>query len=158
MSELYSYSKNKMKMLVSTDYKKFNKQTNLITYGNVLSGTQHSNYIRSTNEVESYGNKLQVGELRNYDLKFFTPNFDNEMKNYFKQYTDKCCLYEFYTYNKEKKDVIGWLVYDNEHNHLLKYHVNNNFKYQQKGKSVLDLVHQIIFKVANKVRNLKGEI
>ena len=160
MNNLYDYNKRGTRMLVDTDYKKFNKQTNYITYGNVISGTQYSNYIRGNEELENYGNKFEFGELRNYDLKFFIPYFDNEMSDYFRQFTEKCCLYEFYTYNKEKreKEVIGWLVFDYTHTHLLKYHVRDNFKYQNKGKSVLDLMNKIIYSTANKVRDLKGVI
>lgn len=145
-SGLYTYNKRGTRMLVSTDYKEFNNQTNFISNGNVIANTQYSMNIRNVFETDCNGCSFDVGELRRYDLKFFIQNFDYEMKRFFNEFKENCYLYEFSIYNKkkERKKVIGWLVYNEQHNHLLKYHVSDDFKFYNKGKSVLDLADKII--------------
>ena len=62
MSELYTWSKNGMKMILNTDFKKFNKQTNYISNGNVIANTQYSNYIRPYNtRINPVGEVVEKG-------------------------------------------------------------------------------------------------
>ena len=146
MENLYSWNKRGTRMLIDTGYKRFDKQTNFISYGNVLSNTQYSFYIRNKFDTECNGSNFETGELRNFDLKYFTKYFDNNMKEFFNQFFGSCCLYEFSVYNKKnnQKDVIGWLVFDYSHTHLLKYHVNNYFRFLNKGNKVLNKMQKII--------------
>lgn len=113
-NKMYSWSKNGMKMIIDSGYKTFDKQTNYLSSGNVISSTQYSNYIRPYNEiVNPIGNKVEKGHLRNYDLKYFSKNL---MTNGFKDWLDnltkntKVIIYEYFIYRNRDKEVIGWLV------------------------------------------------
>ena len=158
MENLYSWNKRGTRMLVDTGYRRFDKQTNYISYGNVITNTQYSMYIRDKFETECNGSNYETGELRNFDLEYFTKYLDNNMKEFFNQFFSSCCLYEFSVYNKNnnQREVIGWLVYNKEHTKLLKYHINNNFRYAEKGKSVLDKMQKIIENHTTRVKEMKG--
>lgn len=113
MDKLYSWSKNGMKMIINTDFKKFNKQTNCISKGSALSNTQYSNYIRPYNKrINPAGELVERGYLQNYDLQYFNLDGYNNLKDFIKKQDHAVILYEFFVWNKDKKDVIGWLVQD----------------------------------------------
>jgi hypothetical protein len=59
------------KMHFESAHKTFNKQTDLITEGNVWSTTQHSGYIRPYTEVECNSFTFKPGDLQTADLKPF---------------------------------------------------------------------------------------
>lgn len=128
MEELYTWSKNGMKMIIDSGYKTFDKQTNYITSGNVISNTQFGNYIRpyfeTTNPV---GQKVKEGYLREYDLKYFKRN---EMSNTFKDWLynvtriKKMILYEFFIYRNDNREVVGWLVEDSNTGKVIGQEIN----------------------------------
>ncbi|MBO7695721.1 MAG: hypothetical protein J6T10_24085 [Methanobrevibacter sp.] len=160
MENLYSWNKRGTRMLIDTGYRRFDKQTNYVSYGNVISNTQYSMYIRDKFETECNGSNCETGELRNFDLEYFTKYFDNNMKEFFNQFFGRCCLYEFSVYNKKnnQREVIGWLVFDYSHTHLLKYHVNDYFRFLDKGNKVLDKMQKIIENHTTRVKEMKGVI
>ena len=53
---------NPNKMHFESDYKLFNKQTNVISRGNVIANTQYSTYIRPYSKIKNYG---YVGKKEN---------------------------------------------------------------------------------------------
>lgn len=108
MSELYKYSKNGMKMIIDSGYKLFDKQTNYIGRGNVISNTQHSNYIRPYSETECNGQINEKGHLTNYDLQYFS--IPNWLRKKIIENDEQVCLYEFMTYRNGEENIIGWLV------------------------------------------------
>lgn len=112
MGKLYKWSENGMKMIIESDFKAFNKQTNYISQGNVCANTQYSNYIRNYNEIECNGNTYEKGFLQEYDLKFFTC-IPQRLKDYIKNSNQKMVLYEFFIWKNQKKDVIGYLLEEN---------------------------------------------
>ena len=131
---LYTWNKNGMKMLINSDYKTFNKQTNLITNGNVISNTQYSNYIRIA--------------YIDYDLKHF--NIDDFLSEFIRNLTSDFTLYEFFIRDtKGNKNVVGHLVeqggniiYNRVFTRTIKDF--NNIKVYEKKKSVLNLCKAII--------------
>lgn len=116
MSNLYKWNKNSMKMIINTEFKAFNKQTNLITNGNCISNTQYSNYIRKYDNADN-------GKLFNYDLQYFS--ISEGLKNYIKSLDKEIVLYEFFIYNKNQKNIIGWII-DNDN--TMETYVNNQYK------------------------------
>lgn len=116
MNKLYKWSKNKMKMIINSDFTTFNNQTNLITSGNCISNTQYSNYIRKYDNADN-------GKLFNYDLQYFS--ISEGLKNYIKSLDKEIILYEFFVYNKNQKNIIGWII-DNDN--TMEIYVNNQYR------------------------------
>lgn len=115
MEELYKWSKNGMKMIINSDFKKFNNETNDISTGNVLSNTQYSNYIRPYEEEKCNGQVFEKGHLQKYDLQFFDLTNANEIKDYIKNTNHGITLYQFFTHDKNgDRDIIGWFIEDNK--------------------------------------------
>lgn len=139
-SLFYKWSKNNNKMIINSDFKEFNKQTNLITTGNVIAKTMYGSYIRPYNETKCNGLTFEIGHLFEYDLQFF--HISNRFKEYIKSLNKKVILYEIFIYRKGKKDIIGWLVEDNGKiicDLLRETKGNYNKRY-----SALDMVRKII--------------
>lgn len=65
------FNKSGMKMIIDSGYKTFDKETNLITTGNVWANTQQSGYIRPYDEVINGGYVGKPGDFLKYDLQFF---------------------------------------------------------------------------------------
>ena len=110
-SKFYMWSKSGNKMIINSKFKEFNKQTNLITSGNVIANTMWGLYIRPYNETECNGLTFKEGELFNSDLQHF--HISNSMREYIKSLNRQVILYEIFIYRNGKKDVIGWLIEDN---------------------------------------------
>ena len=106
-SKFYSWSKNGNKMIIHSDFKEFNKQTNCISKGNQITNTIYGNYIRPYNEIECNGQKHDKGYLFYYDLKFFHINYD--IKEYIKSLNKAIILYELFIYKKRSKRC-NWVV------------------------------------------------
>lgn len=131
---LYKWNKSGMKMLIDSDYKTFNKQTNLITNGNVISNTQYSNYIRV--------------DYIDYDLKYF--NIDGFLSEFIRNLTSNFTLYEFFIRGKNRnKNIIGHLVEQDGkiiYNRVFTKTIRdfNNVKIYEKKESALNLCKAII--------------
>ena len=115
MSKFYKWNKSGSRVTLDTKLKTFNTQTNLITIGNVIADTQYSNYIRPYNEIECNNKIYNKGELRDYDLQFFTLN--EKVRNYVLKHTEteSGILYQFHFYNvRKEKIIIGWIFEQNK--------------------------------------------
>lgn len=140
-SNFYTWSKNGMKMIINSDFKEFNKQTNCITSGNVIANTLYGNYIRTWNTTECNGLTFPEGHLFEYDLKFF--NISSEIKNYIKSLNKMVCLYEVFIYRNGKKDILGWLIEDE--GEIIYTRVNHEIKTNyNKRYSAIDTVKKIL--------------
>lgn len=148
MEKLYTWSKNGMKMIINTDFKEFNKQTNCISSGNAIANTQYSNYIRPYKETKGYGfTTFQEGHLQNYDLKFFN-KVTQEIRDILRNQEKSVCLYEFFIYRNHVKDVIGHIIVkDNEVIYKKVYNrLFLNYDRLLKRQNVLDYCEKIILK------------
>ena len=104
---------NGNKMKFESGFATFDKQTNYISKGAVISNTQYSNYIR--------GN-----EFRDYDLKLFH-NLPNFIRNILNQINYQTILYEFshtsyhqdYYTGKSKHKIIDGYVLTTTDGHLI---------------------------------------
>ena len=139
-SNFYMWSKNGMKMIINSDFKEFNKQTNLITSGNVIANTMWGLYIRPWNETECNGLTFKEGELFEQDLKHF--NITRAMREYIKSLNKQVILYEIFIYRNGKKDVIGWLIEDK--GRIIDMTVANSIGNYRKRFSALETVKNII--------------
>ena len=102
---------NPNKMRIESEFKLFNKQTTLITTGNVWGDTQYSNYIRPWKEVKNYSYIGRPGEFAKYDMQFFT-NVPERMKKiiYDTEREKPLILYEFRVFHGGEKEVIGYVL------------------------------------------------
>lgn len=142
-SKYYKWSKNGNKMIINSGYKEFDKQTNLITSGNVIANTMYGNYIRPWNEtINPVGKNVEKGHLFKFDLQYF--HIDSIIKDYIKSLNKQVILYELFTYNRNgKKNLIGWLIEDN--GIIINMFVENGFgKNYNKRYLALQTVKNII--------------
>lgn len=139
-SNFYTWSKNGNKMIINSNFKEFNKQTNLITSGNVIANTMWGLYIRPWNETECNGLTFKEGELFEQDLKHF--NITRAMREYIKSLNKQVILYEIFIYRNGKKDVIGWLIEDK--GRIIDMTVANSIGNYRKRFSALETVKNII--------------
>ena len=107
------YSKNGMKQLISSGWKLFDKQTNCISTGNVISNTQFSSFIRPWNETECNGYTFSEGHLMNCDLEPFRKyripkQFLNLLEEKSRQ--DGVILYMFFVYKNGVLCPFSWVV------------------------------------------------
>lgn len=65
------FNKSGMKQIINSGWKTFDKQTNYIGPGNVISNMQFSKVIRPYNDTECNGRTFKEGELMKFDLKPF---------------------------------------------------------------------------------------
>ena len=139
-SKFYSWSKNGMKMIINSDFKEFNKQTNCISQGNLIANTMWGLYIRPWNETECNGLTFKEGELFQQDLKHFS--ISRAYKEYIKSLNRQVVLYEIFIYRNEKKDIIGWLIEDK--GRIIDMTVANSIGNYRKRFSALETVKNII--------------
>lgn len=110
-SKFYTWSKSGNKMIINSDFKEFNKQTNCISQGNVIANTMYGNYIRPWNEEECNGAYFEQGHLFKYDLQFFS--ISSAIKEYIKSLNKMVVLYEIFIHRNGEKEILGWLIEDN---------------------------------------------
>ena len=139
-SKFYTWSKSGNKMIINSDFKEFNKQTNCISQGNVIANTMWGLYIRPWNETECNGLTFKEGELFQQDLKHF--NITRAMREYIKSLNRKIVLYEIFIYRGQRKDIIGWLIEDKER--IIDITVANSIGNYRKRFSALETVKNII--------------
>ena len=119
---------NSKKMRLDSDYGDFNRQSVVITTGNVYSSTQKSRYIRPWGKDTWAGKTYEKGRLMEADMNGFRPIESDVIMNaiYDRGREKDVILYEFFLkkYGKEKgkgvKDVIGHVLTD-ENNKLIGY-------------------------------------
>jgi hypothetical protein len=111
------------KMKIETGHKTFDRQTNAIFTGNVISNTQYSKWIRPYNETKCYGGERPKGYLQDWDLDNFT-NLPYTVRSYVKKIAidDPVILYEFHSYSNGVKIIHGYVVTTKNHE-LLNYFI-----------------------------------
>lgn len=116
---------NPNKMHFDSEYKTFNRQTNVISTGNVIANTQLSGYIRPWKETECNGATFPTGNLTKYDLQFFRSIPENiERILYDGSRDESVILYQFRIWNRKTRsyETVGWVVTDRNYK-LLAYNI-----------------------------------
>lgn len=115
---------NPNKMFINTGHMAFDRQTNIITTGNIYGNTQTSSYIRAFNETRNpVGEYREPGYLQKFDL---APFFDRDPKNMplvvkvFGEYMkdQDTILYEFHHWNRNVKIIHGYILTTADHRFL----------------------------------------
>jgi len=111
---------NGNKMLFESEHKAFNNAVDCISTGNVIGKVQLSGFIRPFNELKCNGRVNEPGHLQNYDLNGLNKYLPYSLKEWIRQNgkTKSMIGYSFFYYRGNKKTYIGYVVTDDEHNHL----------------------------------------
>ena len=137
---------NPNKMHFESDYKLFNKQTNVISRGNVIANTQYSAYIRPYSEIKNYGYVGKEGEFMKYDMKYFS-NIPEFMKEALEDVNRKesYILYEFFVWKNKMKEVIGYVLADYNDNLLCwcVYHGDDRCNIQKRDSVIRECINYI---------------
>lgn len=125
--------KTTSKMLMLSEHSTFNSKCDYIATGNVYSGVQTSSFIRSSGQLECNGTIYPKEHLQNCDLamiSFSTLHARERAK--IKELTDLhngSILYKFFHVSKGVKVTHGFVLTDEEYNHL------RTFMHSQSNKS-----------------------
>lgn len=127
---------NPNKMHIETGYKLFDKQTNLISNGNIYANTQSSSYIRPYMETECNGKEFKPGELMKFDLKCV---FGEYLRDYNlvpqaikrvledRDRKQSVVLYKFFVTIKREHRVIGFVLADYDNNLIERCAINSGY-------------------------------
>lgn len=112
---------NSNKMHFESEFKTFNKQTDLITTGNAFCSTQMSMFIRPYKETKCNGFENPEGHLMRYDLQFFTqiPQYIRKILED-KNRQESYILYNFFIRKNGEAEDVGYVVTDSKHNFIAK--------------------------------------
>lgn len=126
------WNKSGMKQIINSGWKLFDKQTNVITTGNVYANTQLSSYIRPWKETQCNGITYNEGYLMKYDLQqywrflsYVPKRIMNVLKD--KERTESIILYMFFTTTNDRIFPFCFVLTDYSHN-LIDYSVVRGYK------------------------------
>jgi hypothetical protein len=149
---------NPNKMFINTGHKTFDRQTNVISIGNVISNTQYSSYIRPMNLLKNpVGQQVPYGYLTEYDLRPFVEYFrlPQKIKAKIKNYVQdkEAILYCFYHHRKNKYIIHGFVLTDAQHN-LIEFWVIGGIKsYKIVSECIKYITNEEEIKNANRKRS-----
>lgn len=128
---------NGNKMLIETGHATFDRQTNVISTGNIIANTMVGWNIRSWYDdgkglIDYDTNKRTPGVLFRYDTsKFNLPSYVLEKIMSFakdRKYLRGMWLYQIHHFNGRKLIVHGWILTDFQHNWLTTIENRWNYK------------------------------
>lgn len=120
------------RMLMETGHGAFDKQTNVISTGNIIANTQNARYVRGELCVECWGPKVyQPGELRDYDLENW-PRMSPSVRRAVVQATTgqqgSVWVSEFFHYNGHRKIIHGYVITAPDHELLTTFVTGPTYK------------------------------
>ena len=117
-----------MKMLIDSGWKEFDKQTNILSTGNVYAATQFSSFIRPWKEKECNGFVNPEGHLTNFDMEPFRKfRIPDDIHKYItdRNREESVILYMFFVRDKERHvNPFSFVITDNHHR-LIMYRVRS---------------------------------
>lgn len=126
---------NGNKMKFESGFKAFDKQTQVISTGNVVARTQLSGFVRPKSETECNGFVRDEGVLQKYDLEqgFLSSLLPYRLKGDVAKLADEnggCIAYLFF-YKKAsgQKEFIGLVITSKDYNHLKTFYLTNSNKH-----------------------------
>lgn len=148
--ELYTWSKNGMKMIINTGFKTFDKQTNCITRGNVIANTMSGWHIRGYNETECNGLHFKKGELQEKDLSVYSTCISKRQLDDLLSYVDTNRSFYIYDlhylskgkYNDKHIDFAFIIEQDNKYHYILTG--DRGFSMREKYRLATDYVIKML--------------
>lgn len=117
------FNKRGTRQIINSGWKEFDKQTNCISTGNVISNTQYSSFVRPWKDTKCNGHDFPEGQLMNFDLQFFSgipQSIDEYLRD--EKREDSVILYKFSTYKDGRNNPFCWVLTDRNYK-LIKYRV-----------------------------------
>lgn len=110
---------NPNKMHMDSGFKLFDKQTNLISTGNVIANTQFSFFIRPYNEVKNGDYVGKPGDFLKFDLQYFKQIPDHIRKILEDRDREhSMILYQFQVFHGQQKEIIGHVLTDYDYRYI----------------------------------------
>lgn len=130
------------RMLFESEHKTFNKQTQLISTGNVWANTQYSGCIRGYYTTDCNGHISELGHLQNYDMKQFNQYLPYHVLQQIKELTKNNggILYIFKHYSNGRLIVDGAILTDRQYKHIKSYYLGGSYKQD----SIIDKAREYI--------------
>ena len=131
--------------VIDTGFKRFDKETNCISYGNIIANTIYGSYIRPYNEVKNGGYIGKPGDFLKYDMKHFQriPQRIREILED-KERKESYCLYELFTHLNGNREVFGYILHDRNRRLITSstvcYEGQNYWKRRNAIDYVIDLI------------------
>jgi hypothetical protein len=131
--------------VVDTGFKRFDKETNCISYGNIIANTIYGNYIRPYNEVKNGGYIGKPGDFLRYDMQHFD-RIPQRMRAILedKERKESYCLYEIFTHPNGNREVFGYILHDRDRrlidSQVVCYENQNWYKRRMALDYVIDLI------------------
>lgn len=126
---------NGNKMKFESGFKTFDKQTRIISTGNVVARTQLSGYVRPKSETKCNGFVRDKGVLQEYDLRqgFLSSYLPYHLKDNVAKLADEnggCIAYLFF-YKKARgqEKFIGLVITNKDYKHLKTFYLTNSNKH-----------------------------
>lgn len=147
------FNKKGTRQLVDTGWRTFDRQTNLVSTGNVIANTQLSLFVRPFGETECNDATFRPGELLDADMKAFRYRPPDDVMGilFDKDRKDSVILYMFYT-RERVGNIVGrsmavpflWVVTTEDHR-LIKLRVVHRFgaqmwKRQKAAKEIMKYI------------------
>ena len=115
-------------------HKTFNRQTQLISTGNILSNTLSGSFVRAYYEMDCNGRAFNPGELQAFDLRQFGSDLCPGAREFISDYGKKKKLLVYVLRHwiggigTGRKVVDGVIITDTEHKFLRAFYKDNSRK------------------------------
>jgi len=142
-------------MIVVTEHKTFNKQTSIITYGNISAPTMYGRHVRAYIDITPNMGIIAVepGQHREWDLGWWDGlPYQNDIPIEVSAKVKKLAhyrpvwLYQFHHHSirgdRHTKVIHGYLITSEEGKELHRHYANRSLK----SESVVDVCSEIIIK------------
>lgn len=131
--------------VVDTGFKRFDKETNCISYGNIIADTIYGNYIRPYNEVKNGGYIGKPGDFLKFDMQHFKriPQHIRAILED-KERKESYCLYELFTHPNGNREVFGYILHDRDRRLITSQVICYGNQSWQKRRDALDYVIDLL--------------
>jgi len=120
------------KMFMDTGHRTFDRQTNIVSTGNIIAATQLAYFVRGELELRCWGPEVyEPGHLRNYDLGNW-PQMPSHVRKTIIRATqgtkESVWVSEFFHYRGERKVIHGYVVTTHGHKLLHSFVTGPTYK------------------------------
>lgn len=134
---------NPDKMSIDTGCKTFDRQTNIVSTGNIIANTQAAFYIRGELNCTCWGGDRPPGHLRNFDFGNFRglPGYIRDRIILHTNGTDRSVwVSKFFHFSRERQIVHGYIITTPDHKLLEKFVTGPTYKSELVIEGVLPYV------------------
>lgn len=119
------------KMHIETGHATFDRQTNIISHGNIIANTMLGWHIRAWTDTTHWqeGKQHQPGYLQNFDLDAFV-RLPGHVRDYMRRalHSQAGWLYQFYSFSGNRETVHGYVLTANDHTLIKAFYTGPTYK------------------------------